>query len=99
MPTVAYTLAAPDPRTHRFRVTVEARGFERDLLDLVMPVWAPGSYLVRDYARNVSGFEARNRNGRAIPWAKSDKTTWRVEADGGDVRASYDVYAHELSVQ
>ncbi|HLE96578.1 MAG TPA: PDZ domain-containing protein [Candidatus Thermoplasmatota archaeon] len=100
MPSLAYRLSAPDPRTHTFHVRVEAHGLARDLVDLVMPVWAPGSYLVREFARNVTAFTARDGRGRKLPWTRPDKCTWRVEAGGADVvRAEYDIFAHELSVQ
>jgi predicted metalloprotease with PDZ domain len=65
-----------------------------------MAVWTPGSYLVREYARNVEAFRARVPGGRDLGWQKTKKNRWAIEA--GDIRrieVSYRVYARDLSVQ
>jgi predicted metalloprotease with PDZ domain len=90
---VRYALSMPRPGSHLFHVRMEVKGAPGDTTDLVMPVWTPGSYKVRDFARNVQDFSA----GRHA-WKKVDKSRWRVFA-GGDVTVEYDVWAFELSVQ
>ena len=65
-----------------------------------MPVWTPGSYLVREFARHVQDFSARDAAGRALRWEKTNKNTWRIVTGGArEWRASYRVYANELSVR
>ena len=72
---------------------------DTDQLRLRMPIWCPGSYLVREYAGHVSRFDARSGD-RRLAFAKSDKTTWEIETDGADrVTVSYLVYAPELTVR
>ena len=67
--------------------------------DLVMPVWTPGSYLVREYERHVQDFAA-DANGRALDWTKVNKNTWRVKTNGVRAwRVTYRVYANELTVR
>ena len=67
--------------------------------DLVMPVWTPGSYLIREFERHVQDFAA-DANGRALDWTKVNKNTWRVKTSGArQWRATYRVYANELSVR
>ena len=70
--------------------------------DLVMPVWTPGSYLIREFERHVQDFAA-DANGRALDWTKVNKNTWRVKTGAcgkAAVRARiYRVYANELSVR
>jgi predicted metalloprotease with PDZ domain len=83
----------PDPNSHLFHVRMEVRGLPGESADLVMPVWTPGSYKVRDFARNVQDFRAVGR-----PWRKVDKSRWRVQA-GGDLALEYRVWAFEMSVQ
>jgi predicted metalloprotease with PDZ domain len=69
-------------------------------LDLVMPAWIPGSYLIREFARNVQDFVAHDGSGLRLRCAKIDKATWRVEGHGpGPVVVRYRVYANELSVR
>ena len=47
-----------------------------------MPVWTPGSYLVREYARHVQDFPARDASGGELAWTKTNKNTWQVETKG-----------------
>jgi predicted metalloprotease with PDZ domain len=93
MTQVRYTLSMPDPNSHLLHVKMEVHGAPGGSTDFVMPVWTPGSYKVRDFAKNVQDFAA-GRNA----WRKVDKSRWRVAA-GGDVTVDYDVWAFELSVQ
>lgn len=63
-------------------------------LELFMPVWTPGSYLVREYARNVEDFRTSH------PWTKSRKNRWLIQTGGASsVTVSYRVYAREPAVQ
>ncbi|HEU4321734.1 MAG TPA: PDZ domain-containing protein [Roseiflexaceae bacterium] len=98
-PSISYTIAMPRPHSHLFHVSVEVRGVS-GALDLALPVWTPGSYMVRDYARHVQEFGAADGAGRPLPWRKLDKTSWRVEAGAADtVTVSYKVYAFDLTVR
>lgn len=93
MTQVRYTVTMPDPNSHLFHVKMEVRGAPGPSTDFVLPAWTPGSYKLRDFAKNVQDFSA-GRQG----WRKVDKSRWRVSA-GGNVAVEYDVWAFELSVQ
>ncbi len=101
-PEISYTVSMPRPHTHLFEVEARLR-YRADApaaLDLLMPVWTPGSYLVREFERHVQGFDARGGGGRTLNWTKANKNTWRVETTGArEVRVRYSVYANELSVR
>ncbi len=100
VPTLRYTLAMPAPQSHYFEVQMDLGGFVADYTDVKMPVWAPGSYLVREYARNVEGFEARTAAGAVLAVEKINKNTWRVRhPKQAGFRVRYRVYAFELSVR
>ncbi|HEX8427863.1 PDZ domain-containing protein [Hymenobacter sp.] len=97
--TLRYTLAMPAPQTHYFEVDMSLSGFGKQYTDLKMPVWAPGSYLVREFARNVEGFEAK-AGSQALRIDKINKNTWRVyHPKAKDFTVHYSVYAYELSVR
>lgn len=101
-PEIAYTVSMPRPHTHLFEVGARLRytGAAPASVELLLPVWTPGSYLVREFARHVQDFAAEDAAGRALPWAKTNKNTWRVETGGArEVRVRYSVYANELSVR
>ena len=94
MATIRYTLSMPEPQTHLFHVKIEVEDFPGPDVDFIMPVWTPGAYAVRDFARNVQDFGAGGRG-----WSKVDKSRWRVKANGGSkVTVTYRVWAFELEV-
>ncbi|HMG73709.1 MAG TPA: PDZ domain-containing protein [Pyrinomonadaceae bacterium] len=100
---VSYTVAMSKPYTHLFevevRVKIPANLQVPNESDLVMPVWTPGSYLIREFERHVQEFAA-DVDGRALDWTKTDKNTWRVKTGGArQWRVTYRVYANELTVR
>jgi predicted metalloprotease with PDZ domain len=97
---VEYTLSMPAPHTHLFDVQVRIPAAEHPL-ELVMPSWTPGSYLLREFPRNVQDFAAHDSAGLPLAHRKIDKNRWRVEDSGapGPVTVRYRVYANELSVR
>ena len=98
---LAYELAMPKPETHLYHVELRVEGAPKGPLRFVMPAWAPGSYLIRDFARHVQDFEASDGvEGKPLGWERVDKQTWEVDASGARrVVVRYRVYANELSVQ
>ncbi len=100
---ISFTVTMPRPYTHllevEMRVQIPANLQVANETDLVMPVWTPGSYLIREFERHVQDFAA-DANGRALDWATVNKNTWRVKTGGArQWRATYRVYANELSVR
>ena len=97
---VRYTLAFPEPQTHYIEVTAEVPTSGRPAVELMMAVWTPGSYMVREYSRNVEAVTAAGPDGRALEVEKTDKNRWRVAAAGARaVTVKYRVYAREMSVR
>ena len=99
---ISFTVAMQKPHTHLFDVDVAikrtANGPQEELL--VMPVWTPGSYLVREFARHVQDFAAADAAGQPLKWEKTNKDTWRIVTNGArEWHATYRVYANELSVR
>ena len=66
-----------------------------------MPVWTPGSYLVREYAKNIQGFGAKNSsNDRFLPSCKISKNHWQIDTENcADITVNYQVFANELTVR
>lgn len=96
---VRYTMKFPAPHTHYVEVTAEIPAGQ-PAVELYMAVWTPGSYLVREYARNVENFKAQDNQGHELTWSKTRKNRWKVEARGAaSISVNYKVYAHEMSVQ
>lgn len=96
---INYALSMENPHEHYFKVEIQVNEFSGKYADLKMPVWAPGSYLVREFSRHVDWFEAKS-DLKTLKWNKTDKNTWRVETGGAkNFTVSYKVYAYELSVR
>lgn len=95
-----YIVSMPRPNTHYFEVRIEVKAGEGKDLRFVMPVWTPGSYLVREFSRNVIDFEAKEiGTGKELASHKDSKYAWVVESAGTrGVEVSYRVYAHEFTV-
>ena len=99
MAAIQYRLRLPDPRTHLLAVEMVVEGVHGPA-DLVMPSWTPGSYLMREFPRNVVQFEAADGAWKPLPFRKTDKNTWRVEAPAdGTLRARWILNADELTVR
>ena|SRR5437868_2528950 len=95
----AYTFRIQQPEARRAEVElqVESRGAES--LDVRLPVWTPGSYLVREHQRHVDGLRAEG-DGRELQVEKVDKQTWRVRTSGARaIRIWYRLHCFELTVR
>jgi predicted metalloprotease with PDZ domain len=67
---------------------------------LVLPVWTPGSYLVRDYARHVQTIAATDADGAPVPLERDGTTAWQLPAaTSGAVTVVYELFADDLSVR
>lgn len=97
--TINYQVAMPHPQTHLFEVTLHLEDYSLSTLDLKMPVWTPGSYLVREYAKHLQDFSAMSSD-KALTWRKIGKNHWRIDTDGiSQVTVKYRIFANELSVR
>jgi predicted metalloprotease with PDZ domain len=99
-----YTLSFPQPHTHLYQVEFAIDGVLTPHLDVELPAWTPGSYLVREYARHVRDFSAVDESGAALGWEKIDKDSWRLTVGAApgrprNVRVRYRVYARDLTVR
>jgi predicted metalloprotease with PDZ domain len=99
--TIHHAVAIADARAHLVSVetTVRADAPLAGPLVLFMPVWTPGSYLVREYVRHVEGVQAF-AGGSPCPAVKIRKNAWRVgAANAEEVSFRYRVYCNELTVR
>jgi predicted metalloprotease with PDZ domain len=78
---ITYTLRFPAPETHYVEVEASVPAGQPSI-ELMMAVWTPGSYLVREYERHVEGVTAKGPDGAALAVTKSRKNRWRIEAKG-----------------
>lgn len=97
---ITYTLSMPRPQNHYFEVEMDVKNFNETTFDVKMPVWAPGSYLVREFSKNVNLVKAFNAKGESLPVTKKSKNAWTItKGKSENVKIKYEVYAFELSVR
>lgn len=97
---ISYQLRMPKPQNHYFEVEMTLADFKEKQLDFKMPVWAPGSYLVREFSKNVNLVKAFDEKGKELKVQKKNKNTWTILTDGNKkIKVKYEVYSFELSVR
>lgn len=96
---INYQVTFPEALAHYVNVEMTIVGLSQNGVDVKMPVWTPGSYLVREFAKNVEGFTAES-NGTALTAYKTDKNTWHIaNGNHSDIKITYRVYCFEISVR
>ena len=96
---IGFEVSFTEPQAHYAEVEMNISGITKDYTDVKMPVWTPGSYLVREFAKNVEGFSAV-AGSKILKFEKVKKNTWRIyHAKSRQIRISYRVYAFEPSVR
>lgn len=99
-PRIRWSVIAIEPETHCYSLSMTLSGPISGPLILALPVWTPGSYLVREFAKHVENVSA-TADQISVPCVKQDKSHWRIDIPDGtlEVRVSYQVYAFELTVR
>ncbi|WP_094798391.1 M61 family metallopeptidase [Bordetella genomosp. 5] len=95
---VIYRLEPHDLAGHRYRITLTVAAPAGDGQIFSLPAWIPGSYLVRDFSRQIETITAR-AGGRPVALQKLDNHTWQAAPAAGALELSYTVYAWDLSVR
>lgn len=93
-----YRLEPYDPAGHRYRITLTVDAPSADGQRLSLPAWIPGSYLIRDFSRQIESVSARSESKR-VNVDKIDNHTWQAAPCDGPLRIEYVVYAWDLSVR
>jgi predicted metalloprotease with PDZ domain len=97
---IEYILDFENPQTHYHTVKMKISGLNGKFVDLKMPAWAPGSYMIREFAKNVDYFKVTSNTPAEITYEKIDKNTWHVNlALAKEITVEYKVYSYELTVR
>jgi predicted metalloprotease with PDZ domain len=95
---INYTIVPQDLAAHLFAVAVTVRSPDPEGQVFSLPAWIPGSYMIREFARNIVQIHAEC-DGKKIALEKLDKHTWRAARCDGPLTLHYEVYAWDLSVR
>ncbi|MBV8261512.1 MAG: M61 family metallopeptidase, partial [Paraburkholderia sp.] len=99
MKPIRYTIVPKNPAAHLFEVTLTVDDPAPEGQCFMLPVWIPGSYMVREFARNIVTLRAFNDAGRKVRVTKTDKHSWQTAPVKGALTLRYEVYAWDLSVR
>lgn len=95
---IHYTIVPKDLGAHLFEVTVTVDAPDPEGQVFALPAWIPGSYMIREFARNIIEIDASS-GGRKVGLTKLDKHTWLADPCDRPLVLRYDVYAWDLSVR
>lgn len=96
---IHYKISPLNTNSHLFEVELVFPSQSQNTYTLSLPSWLPGSYMIRDFAKNIIEIDAVNNIGAALSLSKIDKQTWQVSANDSQIRITYQVFAFDLSVR
>ncbi len=96
---ISYTVSFPEAQAHYADIEMDIKGLSQNKLNLHLPVWTPGSYLVREFSKNVESFSAAS-GAKAVAFTKTRKNVWQINTQGlSSVKVKYRFYSFEISVR
>lgn len=95
---IQYQVSAVNPHAHLFCVTLAFFPTKQQVAQLTLPSWIPGSYMIRDFAKNIVTLTATDATGE-LEVNKTDKQSWQINHNNQKVTVQYQVYAWDLSVR
>ncbi|MGQ8363871.1 M61 family metallopeptidase [Glaciecola sp. 1036] len=97
---IKYKLSVQDPHSHLFDVEITIDAEELTQLKLSLPAWIPGSYMIRDFARNILSVHSKDAE---VEINNIDKQQWSISRKNqqalGEITLGYRVFAYDLSVR
>lgn len=96
---ISYVVDLSRANTHYITVSMTFEPVDEQT-QIMMPVWTPGSYLVREYPKNVDRISATGAKGKKLGIKKVTKNRWEVDCGENDsITVKYRLYCHERSVR
>jgi len=95
---IHYSIVPKDLSGHLFEVSVTVAKPAADGQVFALPAWIPGSYMIREFARNIVQIRAES-DGQKVALTKLDKHSWQAAPCAKELTLHYQVYAWDLSVR
>ena len=95
---IDYTLKIENPHRNYFNIEISYDVENEEYIDFVMPAWTPGSYVIKNWSKNVFDVHAKNEMDSDLIYFKTDKQTWRIETNQSKkIIFSYKLYAYSMN--
>ena len=99
-PTLHYSIAITEPHSHFMHVSMTIPTGGASEVCVGMPVWTPGSSMVREYSQFLQDLSATTSSGSPVGLEQLDKRRWKISTEGQDVvQFHYTLYANQLTVR
>ncbi|CAC9604107.1 Putative protease [uncultured Gammaproteobacteria bacterium] len=95
---IKYSVTPKKLHAHLFQVKLKLQNPNPLGQIFSLPSWIPGSYLIRDFSKNIVSIQAQSC-GESIEIKKLDKNHWIAHPCGTEITLTYEVYAFDLSVR
>jgi predicted metalloprotease with PDZ domain len=95
---IAYTVSILEAAAHLIDVRLDISQPDPEGQRLGLPNWIPGSYMIRDFSRNIVSIQAESHS-EPVPLKKLDKSNWLAPPGLDSLRVHYRIYAWDLSVR
>ena len=96
---ITYTVALNDIASQQFHVTTEIKNINQPKLELSLPTWTPGWYVVENYGKNLLRFNVTDGGGKRLQPRMTKKQIWSVDTKGiSQIRVEYDYRATVLGL-
>ncbi|MFV1982771.1 MAG: M61 family metallopeptidase, partial [Thiohalomonadales bacterium] len=95
---VQYRVNIKNPEAHLFEISCSVTFPDPDGQIISLPNWIPGSYMIRDFSKNIIQINAKNNSGN-LALQKINKSTWKCDKSTTPIFINYIVYAFDLSVR
>ncbi|MFZ4063305.1 MAG: M61 family metallopeptidase [Polynucleobacter sp.] len=101
LPAIEYTIWPADLHGHRFHVKLRIENPDPDGQVLQMPAWIPGSYLIRDFSKQIESIQAHaiSNPNEMLALERIDNDHWRLSNYAGPIEVLTTVYALDSSVR
>lgn len=97
--TIQYQITPLNLNSHLFDVSIYFSSDKDKTYTLSLPAWLPGSYMIRDFAKNIISISASDEKNNNISLQAIDKQTWQITATSKQTVINYQVFAFDLSVR
>lgn len=99
LPTIQYHVEVSSIAGHTFDVRLRIENPNKNGQIIKLPAWIPGSYMIRDFAKNITTISAADDAGNNLIIKKLDKQTWKIQEVNSSITVKYQVYAFDFSVR
>jgi predicted metalloprotease with PDZ domain len=100
LPEIQYTVWPADLHGHRYQVKLHIVNPDPEGQILQMPAWIPGSYLIRDFSKQIESIEAYSvSTKKKLPLERLNNDQWRLPKENSAIEVITTVYAYDSSVR